>query len=96
MSHVLIGKSLILKVEDIVSANLNSTCKDGKECIKVTMSNNVEWTIWANLIDSRKTLRDIPTFNKNMRLVRDVEWLVNSPKVGRESILSKKLKELFQ
>lgn len=95
MKHIIIGKSLIIRIEDIVTANLSAKCKDDKPCIKVLLSTGTEWTIWSNLEKSKEVLRSIPLINKNLKLVRDIEYLISKPKVGRESNLSKQIKEIL-
>ena len=86
---------LINRIEDIVSANLTAKCKDDKDCIKLLLSTGTEWTVWSNLKESKEVLRSIPMINKNLKLVRDIEYLVHTSKVGRESNLSKRIKQVL-
>jgi len=95
MEHILIGKDLLLKIDQITSANLCAIDKEGKPCIKVKLIDGNEWTIWANLENSRQILRSIPKINDQFDLIENIKSSVFQSRAGRESNISKEIKELI-
>jgi len=95
MKHILIGKSLLIKVDEIVSANLTAKDKEDRDCIEVVLTSGTKWTIWSNLNKSREVLRAVATINDKLELIETISNLVYESKVGRESNLSKKIKQIL-
>jgi|GEM_PF-6009481 len=93
--HILIGDNLILNINHIVSANL-SDFKNGKNCISINLQGGTVWTVWANLQQSREVLKSTVKINENLELIENIEKCVLSKRVGRESNLSKELKEILK
>jgi hypothetical protein len=95
MGHILIGKNLVLKVDQIESALLEETDDNGKPCIKVKMVSNIEWTIWANLEYSKGALKSIARINDQFDLLENIKGCVLKNRKGRESKVSKEIQELL-
>jgi len=95
MEHILIGRNLLLKIDHIMSANLSVVDKDGKDCIKIKVSDGTEWTVWANLEYSRQTLKSIPKINDQFDLLENIREVVLKNRVGRESNVSIEIKEIL-
>lgn len=96
MSHVLIGGDLLLKIDQIVSANLLAKNEDDKPCIKVTLENGVEWTVYSDLEASKRRLKTIAKNNNTEVIIKKVKRAVYKNRRGRESYLSKEIKEILE
>ena len=95
IKHILIGKDLLLKVDNIVSANLSAKDSKNATCIKVQLDNNTEWTVWANLEHSKKLIRSIPKVNEQFELIENIKGCVLKSRLGRETNLSKEIREIL-
>jgi len=76
IKHILIGRNLLLKIDQIVSANLSATDKDGKDCIKIKLIDRTEWTVWSRLDMSRQLLISIPKINDQFELLENIKVCV--------------------
>lgn len=95
MEHILIGRDLLLKIDQIASANLSARDKSDKPCIKIKLMDGTEWTIWANMEKSREVLRSIPKINDQVDLIENIKASVFQSRTGRESNISKEIKQLL-
>ncbi len=95
MEHILIGKNLLLKVDCIESALIETKDEQQVDCIKVRMTNGTEWTIRANILKSRLILRSIPKINDQYELIEELKRCVYKNRVGRESKVIKEIKSII-
>ena len=82
MAHILVGNNLLLKVDDIVSANLAAKDDNDRPCIKIRLTTGEEWTIWANLEQSKKVLKSIPLLNSETNVIEQISTCVKKRGIG--------------
>lgn len=91
--HILIGSGLILRVSDIVSANLNAKDDKDNDCIKVKVQDGTTWTVWQDLEQSRQKLRSITTQQTDRELLLKIRAIVFQKK--RTNSLQHQLRKFF-
>ena len=89
---IYLGSGLVLKVENISYANLTAT-KEGKPCIQITMSDGTIWSVYSDLKESRKILKNLSL--ETVDIFDKVKQVLKGKSTVSTSIINRKIEEIL-